>query len=285
MFYFLFLVFSILLQILALIVPILIAVALFTLVERKEMGGMQRRRGPNVAGYFGLLQPFADGLKLAIKESVIPARADLDLFILSPIFSFFISLLGWAVIPFSSTYILLNFNYSILYLYAISSLSIYGIIFSGWSSNSKYSFLGALRSTAQMISYEISLGLLLITIILCSESFDLLTIILKQSTIWYCIPLLPTFVIFFISALAETNRAPFDLPEAEAELVSGYNVEYSSTGFALFFIAEYSNILLMSTLISIFFFWWLDFSIIFFFFGGAYFIFESYFLGILLHLG
>jgi NADH-quinone oxidoreductase subunit H len=243
-----------LLQTLSLILPVLISVALFTLIERKEMGAMQRRRGPNIAGYFGFLQPFADGLKLAIKESIFPARADIDLFILSPIISFFLSILTWAVIPFSSTFIFLNSNYSILYLYAISALSIYGIIFAGWASNSKYSFLGGLRSTAQMISYEISLGLLIITLIICSESFDLVTIVLKQESIFYCLPLLPTFIIFFISALAETNRAPFDLPEAEAELVSGYNVEYSATGFALFFIAEYSNILLMSTLLSIFFF-------------------------------
>jgi NADH-quinone oxidoreductase subunit H len=242
-----------LLKILSIVIPLLISVAYFTLAERKIMGSIQRRKGPNVIGYLGLLQPLADGLKLFAKETILPSNANLIIFLIAPMLTFILSLIGWAVIPFSEGAVLADVNVGILYLFAVSSLSVYGIITSGWSSNSKYPFLGALRSTAQMVSYEVSIGFIIITVVICSGSFNLTEIVLSQKTIWYFIPLLPMFIMFAISALAETNRHPFDLPEAEAELVSGYNVEYSAMGFALFFLGEYANMLLMSSLISILF--------------------------------
>jgi len=232
-------------KILSIVLPLLISVAYFTLAERKIMGAMQRRKGPNVVGTFGLLQPLADGFKLLIKETVIP-NANTVVFILAPIITFLLSLLGWAVIPFGENMVLADLNVGIMYLFAISSLGVYGVITSGWSSNSKYAFLGALRSAAQMVSYEVSIGVIIITVLLCVGSLNLSEIVLAQSDIWFCIPLFPMFIMFFISALAETNRHPFDLPEAEAELVAGYNVEYSAMGFALFFLGEYANMLLMS---------------------------------------
>jgi len=242
-----------LLEILAIVMPLLISVAYFTLAERKVMGSIQRRRGPNVVGYLGLMQPLADGLKLFVKETVLPTTANLGIFLLAPMITFVLSLMGWAVIPFGETAVLSDLNVGILYLFAISSLSVYGIVLSGWSSNSKYAFLGALRSAAQMISYEVSIGFIVVTVVICAGSFNLSEIVLAQSKIWYIFPLLPMFLMFFVSALAETNRHPFDLPEAEAELVSGYNVEYSAMGFALFFLGEYANMLLMSAMTSILF--------------------------------
>ena len=242
-----------LLKILSIVIPLLISVAYFTLAERKIMGSIQRRKGPNVIGYLGLLQPLADGLKLFVKETILPSNANLIIFLIAPMLTFILSLIGWSVIPFSEGAVLADINVGILYLFAVSSLSVYGIITSGWSSNSKYPFLGALRSTAQMVSYEVSIGFIIITVVICSGSFNLTEIVLSQKTIWYFIPLFPMFIMFAISALAETNRHPFDLPEAEAELVSGYNVEYSAMGFALFFLGEYANMLLMSSLISILF--------------------------------
>jgi len=244
---------STLLKILAIIVPLLISVAYFTLAERKIMGSIQRRKGPNVIGYLGLLQPLADGLKLFVKETILPSNANLNIFLLAPMLTFILSLMGWAVIPFSSGTVIGDINVGILYLFAISSLSVYGIITSGWSSNSKYPFLGALRSTAQMVSYEVSIGFIIVTVVVCAGSFNLTEIVLAQKNIWFMVPLLPMFIMFSISALAETNRHPFDLPEAEAELVSGYNVEYSAMGFALFFLGEYANMLLMSALTTILF--------------------------------
>jgi len=240
-------------QILVIIIPLLISVAYFTLAERKVMGSIQRRRGPNVVGYLGLMQPLADGLKLFVKETILPTNANHFIFLLAPVLTFTLSLMGWAVIPFGYGIVLSDLNIGILYLFAISSLSVYGILLSGWSSNSKYSFLGALRSAAQMISYEVSIGFIVLTVVVCVGSFNISEIILSQKKIWYIIPLFPIFLMFFISALAETNRHPFDLPEAEAELVSGYNVEYSAMGFALFFLGEYANMLLMSAMTSILF--------------------------------
>jgi NADH-quinone oxidoreductase subunit H len=241
------------LEILIIIVPMLIAVAYFTLLERKVIASIQRRRGPNVVGIWGLLQPLADGLKLLIKESIFPSNANVIIFILAPVITFLLSLLGWGVIPFGETAVLSDLNVGLLYIFAVSSLGVYGIITSGWSSNSKYAFLGALRSAAQMVSYEVSIGLIIITVLLCAGSLNLSKIVIAQETVWYIVPLFPVFVLFFISALAETNRAPFDLPEAEAELVAGYNVEYSAMGFALFFLGEYANILMMCALCSILF--------------------------------
>lgn len=244
---------SIVLKILSIVVPLLISVAYFTIAERKLMGSIQRRRGPNVIGFLGLLQPLADGLKLFVKETIFPSNSNIYLFILAPLITFILSLIGWAVIPLSETVVVSDLNLGILYLFAISSLSVYGIILAGWSSNSKYPFLGSLRSAAQMISYEVSIGFIIVNICVCSGSFNLSTIVLSQTKVWFLIPLFPMFVLFYISMLAETNRHPFDLPEAEAELVSGYNVEYSAMTFALFFLGEYANMLLMSTFSSILF--------------------------------
>lgn len=243
-----------LIKILLIIVPLLIAVAYFTLAERKILGAIQRRRGPNVIGVYGLLQPLSDGLKLFAKETVIPSNANKFIFVISPLITFTISFMGWAVISYDKYSVLAELNVGVLYLFAISSLGVYGIIMSGWSSNSKYAFLGALRSAAQMVSYEVSIGFIVVTIVVCCGSFNLQTIIESQKNVWFVIPFFPLFLMFFTSALAETNRHPFDLPEAEAELVSGYNVEYSAMGFALFSLGEYANMLLMSSLNSILFF-------------------------------
>jgi len=243
-----------LIKILIIVVPLLIAVAYFTLAERKILGAIQRRRGPNVVGVFGLLQPLADGLKLLVKETVLPSNANKFLFVLSPLVTFIISLMGWAIVPYDKYSMLAEINVGVLYLFAISSLGVYGIILSGWSSNSKYAFLGALRSAAQMVSYEVSIGFIISTIVICCGSFNLQTIIDSQKNTWFIVPFFPLFLMFFVSALAETNRHPFDLPEAEAELVSGYNVEYSAMGFALFSLGEYGNMLLMSSLNVILFF-------------------------------
>ena len=243
-----------LVKILIIIVPLLVCTAYFTLVERKVMASIQRRRGPNVVGAYGLLQPLADGLKLLVKETIVPSNANKFIFILSPIITFVVSLMGWAIIPYDKYSVLAEVNIGVLYLFAISSLGVYGIIMSGWSSNSKYAFLGALRSAAQMVSYEVSIGFIVITIVICCGSFNLQTIVESQRNVLFVIPFFPLFLMFFVSALAETNRHPFDLPEAEAELVSGYNVEYSAMGFALFALGEYANIFMMSSINSILFF-------------------------------
>jgi NADH-quinone oxidoreductase subunit H len=244
---------NVVLKSLALIVPLLVAVAYLTLLERKVMASMQQRRGPNVVGLFGLLQPLADGLKLLIKETILPSSANTVIFIMAPIITFLLALLTWAVIPFGDNMVLIDLNVGVLFVFAISSLGVYGIITAGWSSNSKYAFLGALRSAAQMVSYEVSIGLIIMCVLLCAGSLNLTEIVNAQKEIWYCIPLFPLFLMFFVSALAETNRAPFDLPEAEAELVSGYNTEYAAMGFALFFLGEYANMILMCSMVNIFF--------------------------------
>ena len=241
------------LKILAIIIPVLIAVAFFTVAERKIMGAIQRRRGPNVIGFMGLLQALADGLKLFVKETTLPSNSNLVIFLLAPMLSFILSLINWSVIPFSTNLVIADSHLGVLYLFAISSLNVYGILLAGWSSNSKYAYLGALRSAAQMISYEISISFIVLTVILCSGSFNLSSIVNAQTKTYFIVPLFPMFLLFYISMLAETNRHPFDLPEAEAELVSGYNVEYSAMTFALFFLAEYSNMLLMSSFAAILF--------------------------------
>jgi len=229
------LIISNILKILAIVVPLLISVAYFTIAERKIMGSIHRRRGPNVIGFLGLLQPLADGLKLFAKETIFPSNSNILIFLLAPMLSFILSLIGWSVIPFSFNIVIADLNVGVLYLFAISSLSVYGIVMAGWSSNSKYPFLGALRSAAQMISYEVSIGFIIVNVCICVGSFNLSQIVLSQQNVWFLVPLFPMFVLFAISMLAETNRHPFDLPEAEAELVSGYNVEYSAMTFALFF--------------------------------------------------
>ena len=235
------------------IVPLLLFIAYLTYFERKVIGAMQLRKGPNVVGPFGLLQPIADGIKLLTKETIFPDNSSKFLFILSPVLTFALALLAWAVIPVDYKIVLSDINVGLMYIFAISSLGIYGIIVAGWSSNSRYAFLGSLRSAAQMISYEVSIGLIIISVLLSSGSLNLTDIVMSQQNLWYVIPHFPMFVIFFISTLAETNRAPFDLPEAESELVAGYNVEYSSMSFGLFFLGEYGNMILMSSMSTILF--------------------------------
>lgn len=237
----------------SIIIPLLLSVAYFTIAERKIMGIIQRRKGPNVIGFLGLLQPLADGLKLFSKETILPSDSNTFLFLAAPLITFVLSLMGWCVIPYTKNIVLTELNVGILYLLAISSLGVYGVLLAGWSSNSKYPFLGALRSAAQMISYEISIGFILLSVCACAGSFNLTEIILAQKNGWFIMALLPMFIMFNISMLAETNRHPFDLPEAEAELVSGYNVEYSAMTFALFFLGEYANMLLMSSINAILF--------------------------------
>ncbi|MDJ0683381.1 MAG: NADH-quinone oxidoreductase subunit NuoH [Alphaproteobacteria bacterium] len=239
---------TIVMYILAIVIPVLISVAYLTYAERKVIGWMQLRKGPNVVGPFGLLQPFADGLKLFLKETIIPSGANAALFVCAPMLTFILSLIAWAVIPFDEGWVLADINVGILYLFAISSLGVYGIIIAGWASNSKYAFLGALRSAAQMVSYEVSMGFVIVSVLIIVGSLNLSAVVEAQRGLWFVVPMFPMFVIFFVSILAETNRAPFDLPEAEAELVSGYNVEYSAMTFALFFLGEYANMILMSAM-------------------------------------
>jgi len=240
-------------KILFLLIPILVSVAMIVWLERRVWGFVQKRRGPNVVGPFGLLQTLADALKYIFKEIIIPASANKIIFILAPIVTMSLALIAWAVIPFSEELILSNINVGILYIFAISSLGVYGIIMGGWASNSKYPFLSAIRSAAQMVSYEVSIGIIIINVLLCVGSLNLKDIVLAQQKIWFIVPLFPMFVIFFISALAETNRPPFDLPEAESELVAGYQTEYSGMMYAMFWLGEYANILLMCALGSILF--------------------------------
>ena len=240
-------------KILFLVIPILVSVAMIVWLDRRVWGLVQKRRGPNVVGPFGLLQTLADALKYIFKEIIIPASANKTIFILAPIITMTLALVAWAVIPLSETLVLSDINVGILYLFAISSLGVYGIIMGGWASNSKYPFLGAIRSAAQMVSYEVSIGIIIINVLLCVGSLNLNDIVLAQKNLWYVIPLFPMFVVFFISALAETNRPPFDLPEAEAELVAGYQTEYSGMMYAMFWLGEYANILLMCAMGAILF--------------------------------
>ncbi|WP_160121025.1 NADH-quinone oxidoreductase subunit NuoH [Rhodovarius lipocyclicus] len=240
-------------QTLALLVPVLICVAYMTWAERRIMAAMQLRKGPNVVGPFGMLQPFADALKMLMKETIVPTGASRYLFLAAPMLTFLLAMIAWSVIPVNDGWAIADINVGILYLFAVSSLGVYGVIIAGWASNSKYAFLGALRSAAQMVSYEVSMGFVIVTVLLCAGSLNLTEIVRAQTTVWYVIPLFPMAIIFFISTLAETNRAPFDLPEGESELVAGFFVEYSSMSFALFFLGEYANILLMCSLTTILF--------------------------------
>jgi NADH-quinone oxidoreductase subunit H len=241
------------LKALAIIVPVLIGMAYLTYAERKVLAAMQLRRGPNVVGPFGLFQPFADAIKMMMKETIVPSGASRLLFILAPMLTFSLAVIAWAVIPVNDGWAIANINVGVLYLFAISSLGVYGVIIAGWASNSKYAFLGALRSAAQMVSYEVSMGFVMVTVLLCVGSLNLNDVVLAQRNVWFAIPLFPMFVIFFISTLAETNRSPFDLPEGESEIVAGFFVEYSAMTFALFFLGEYTNMILMSAMTSILF--------------------------------
>ena len=241
-------------KILFLLIPVLVAVAMVVWLDRRVWAFVQKRRGPNVVGPFGLLQSLADALKYVFKEVIIPASSNKIIFLLAPVITMTLALIAWAVIPFDYALVLSNINVGILYLFAVSSLGVYGIIMGGWASNSKYPFLGSIRSAAQMVSYEVSIGVIIINVLLCVGSLNLNDIIIAQKNIWFVVPLFPMFVIFFISALAETNRPPFDLPEAEAELVAGYQTEYSGMMYAMFWLGEYANILLMCAMGSILFF-------------------------------
>ena len=238
---------------LALLVPLLIGVAYLTYAERKVLAAMQMRKGPNVVGPFGLWQPFADALKMIMKETIIPADSNRLLFLMAPMLTFSLAMIAWAVIPVNAGWAIADINVGILYLFAISSLGVYGIIIAGWASNSKYAFLGAMRSAAQMVSYEVSMGFVMVSVLLCVGSLNLTDIVLAQQKVWFCLPLFPMFIVFFISTLAETNRSPFDLPEGESEIVAGFFVEYSAMAFALFFLGEYANMILMSALTTILF--------------------------------
>ena len=240
-------------QIMAVLMPVLISVAFLVYAERKVLALIQLRRGPNVVGPFGILQSFADALKLLTKENIVPANSNKIVFLLAPIITMVLSLAGWAVIPFAPNWVIADINVGIMYLFAVSSLGVYGIIMAGWASNSQYPFLGALRSAAQMVSYEVSIGFVIITVLLCVGSLNLSKIVEAQETVWFAIPLLPMFVVFFISALAETNRLPFDLPEDESTLVAGFFTEYSSASFVLFFLGEYASMILMSSMTVILF--------------------------------
>ena len=240
-------------QILAVLMPVLISVAFLVYAERKVLALIQLRRGPNVVGPFGIFQSFADALKLLTKENIVPANSNKVVFLLAPIITMVLSLAGWAVIPFAPNWVIADINVGIMYLFAVSSLGVYGIIMAGWASNSQYPFLGALRSAAQMVSYEVSIGFVIITVLLCVGSLNLSKIVEAQQTVWFAIPLLPMFVVFFISALAETNRLPFDLPEDESTLVAGFFTEYSSASFVLFFLGEYASMILMSSMTVILF--------------------------------
>jgi NADH-quinone oxidoreductase subunit H len=246
---------------LGVIVPLLVAVAYLTLAERKVMGSIQRRRGPNAVGIYGLFTPLADGRKLLLKETIIPIAANSSLFRMAPILTFVLALIGWVAIPMGVGRVYADRNRGVIYRFAVSSLAVYGIMIAGWSSNSKYAFLGSLRSAAQMVSYEVSIGFIVVSVLMCAGSANLTEIVRSQQEVWYARPLFPMRRRFFVSALAETNRHPFDLPEAEAELVSGYNVEYSAMGFALFFLGEYGNMILMSSMTTVRFFGgWLGFG-------------------------
>ena len=241
------------LEALAILVPLLVMVAYLTYAERKVLAAIQLRKGPNVVGPFGLLQPFADALKMLTKETIIPSGSNRVLFLLAPMLTFALAMIAWAVIPVDAGWVNADINVGVLYLFAISSLGVYGIMIAGWASNSKYAFMGAMRSAAQMVSYEVSIGFVMVSVLVCVGSLNLSDIVLAQRHVWFFIPLFPMFVVFFISALAETNRSPFDLPEGESEIVAGFFVEYSSLSFGLFFLGEYANMILMSGMTSILF--------------------------------